>query len=324
VSGTGSGTRLGLTIPVAPFDVVETCRIVKAAEAAGYSDAWSAEVNGSDAFAVASAVGIVTENIRIGCAIVPAFTRPPALIAMGAATAQQATSGRFCLGIGASSPVIVESWMGQPFVKPYARMKETVAAVKAAFAGEKVTLEGETLRVKGFKLDTPPATPIPLFLAALGPKMRELAAREADGIALFLCTEDGVRITKKAAPGCELVARITCFVGEEPEKLHEAGKWILAPYLAVPGYNRFIAEQGFEAEAEKISAAWKGGDRKGALDAVSERLVDALIISGPAEACRERLQSFREAGLDVPIAMIASLTMDKAAVEKAVFDLVVT
>ena len=96
-----------------PFDVRKSCDLVRHAEAIGYTDAWSAESNGPDAFSVASAAGIATETIRIGTAIVPVFTRPPALIAMSTLAAQQACGGRFCLGLGASSQTIVERWMGE-------------------------------------------------------------------------------------------------------------------------------------------------------------------------------------------------------------------
>ncbi len=186
-------TRLGLTFPLFPLDVRESCQQARRAEDLGYTDGWTAEVSGPDALAVATAVGIATETMRIGSAIVPAYTRPPALIAMGALAAHQASAGRFILGIGASSPVIVESWMGIPFELPYTKMKETLAAVRAALSGEKVKMQGKTVTVSGFKLDTP-APDLPIYIAALGPKMTELAASEADGIALYLASEVGVRI----------------------------------------------------------------------------------------------------------------------------------
>lgn len=315
--------RLGFTIPVTPFDVRESCELAKRAEDAGYTDAWAAEVNGSDAFAAAAAVGIATTTIRIGCAIVPIYTRPPALLAMGAATAQAACGGRFCLGLGASSPVIVDQWMGASFDRPITRMRETVAAVRAALAGDKLDIDGATIRARGFKLETPPATRVPLYLAALGPQMRHIAVQEADGIALFLASEEGVRITRDAAPDLELVERIFCFVDQDPAEIRDVCRWMFAPYLAVPGYNRFVAEQGFAAEAHAVTEAWKSGDRKSAVAAVSDRLVDALAISGPAQACKERLESFREAGLDTPIvALLSATSMDKGSTERALFRLV--
>jgi probable F420-dependent oxidoreductase len=266
----------------------------------GYTDAWSAEVSGPDAFSVASAVGVSTSSLRVGCAIAPAFTRPPALIAMSALAASQASEGRFCLGLGASTPTIVENWMGLDFERPVERMRETIAIVKQALAGEKVTFEGHSASVKGFRLEGAPAE-VPIFVAALGPKMMELANAEADGIALYAVAEEGVRLAKKAAPDLELAARLICLPDQPLDEVRDFARFLLTPYVAAEGYNSWIARQGFEEEAAAVKTAWDARDRNAAVAAMSDRLVEALVIAGPANACKERVQSFREAGLDTPI-----------------------
>ena len=292
--------RLGVTVPLPGFTVRTACDLARRAEELGYTDAWSAEVSGPDAFSVASAVGVSTASLRIGCAIAPAFTRPPALIAMSALAASQASEGRFCLGLGASTPTIVENWMGVPFERPVQRMRETVAMVKSALAGDKVDFQGRTASARGFRLEGAPAR-VPIFLAALGPKMMQLAHEEAAGIALYAATEEGVRIAKEAAPGLELVARLICIPDRPVDEVREFARFLLTPYVAADGYNSWIARQGFVDEAAAVRSAWDARDRGAAVAAMSDRLVDALVISGPAAACKERVQSFREAGLDTPI-----------------------
>jgi probable F420-dependent oxidoreductase len=291
------------------------------AEGSGYTDAWGAEVGGTDGFAVAAAVGVSTETIRIGTAIVPAYTRPPALIAMGAVAAQQASGGRYCLGLGASSPAIIQGWMGLAYDRPFTRMKETVEAVQLALAGDKVDYSGETVQVKGFRLEATPERPIPLFLAALGPRMLSLAAERADGVALYLATEEGVRLAAKAAPGKELLARIMCFVDQPRDEVREFVRWLVNPYLAVPGYNRFIAAQGYEDVARGVADAWKKRDRKAGLAAISDELVDALVITGSPGECAERVASFREAGLDTPVLQFLHPQLSRDAIKKGLFDL---
>ena len=298
--------RLGLTFPIWPHDVRRSAELARMAESLGYTDAWSAETAGPDGLAVASVIGAVTETIRTGCAVVPAFTRSPALIAMGALAAQQASGGRFCLGIGASSPVIVERWMGVPFEKPYSRVADTLRIVRSALAGEKVDVQGETASARGFRLEAPPDRRVPIFLAALGPRMMSLAAEEADGIALFLSSEEGVRLARKAAPEHDILARLMCCPDEDVEEIRPLARWQITPYIAVPAYNRFIAAQGFEEEAAAVATAWGNGDRQAALEAVSDELVEALVLMGPAEACKERIESFREAGLTTPVVMLFS------------------
>jgi len=297
--------RLGITVPLPGFSVREACELARRAEEIGYTDAWSSEVSGPDGFSVASAVGAGTTKLRIGCAIAPAFSRPPALIAMSALAASQASEGRFVLGLGASTPTIVENWMGVPFDRPLTRMRETVSVVKQALAGEKVTYAGETVHLDGFRLEGAPAS-VPIFLAALGPKMMELANAEAAGIALYAVCEEGVRLARKAAPDLELAARLICIPDQPVDEVREFARFLLTPYVAADGYNPWIARQGFAGEAAAVRAAWETRDRKGAVAAMSDRLVEALVISGPAAACKERLDSFREAGLDTPILLLIS------------------
>lgn len=297
-------SRLGMTFPLWPFDVRRSCELAVEAESLGYTDAWTAETSGPDGLSVATALGVVTQSMRIGCAVVPAYTRPPALIAMGALAAHEASAGRFCLGIGSSSPVIVERWMGAPFELPYTKVKETLEATQAAFTGEKVKYSGRTLQVNGFKLDS--AARVPIFLAALGPKMMKLAAESADGIALFLATEEGVRIAKAAAGEKEVIERIICCPDLPVDEVRQMARWMLGPYLAVPAYNRFLALQGYETEAADLLARWSSGDRAGALEALTDEILDDLVLMGPSGACKERLESFRLAGLDTPILMLVS------------------
>lgn len=310
------GNRLGFTPPLLGFSVRRSAELAREAEDLGYTDAWTAETSGPDAFSVAAAVAMTTKTMRLGCAVVPVYTRPPALLAMSALAVQQASDGRFCLGLGASSPVIVGGWMGQAFERPLMRTRETVEVIRAALAGEKVKYDGETLVVASFKLEAPPEQPIPIYLAALGPKMLGLANEAADGVALYLATEEGVRIARDACPGKELVERIMCCPDEPVDEVRNLIKWLITPYLAVPAYNNFIAAQGYDDVAGKLMTAWTSGDRDGAREAIPDELVDKLVLIGPADACKERLGSFRDAGLGTPILAFVSQHGPQA-VEKA-------
>lgn len=308
--------RLGFTPPLLGFSVRRSAELAREAEDLGYTDAWTAETSGPDAFSVAAAVAMTTSTMRLGCAVIPVFTRPPALIAMSAMAVQQASDGRFNLGLGASSPVIVGGWMGQQFERPLTRTRETVETVKAALAGEKVKYAGETLTVASFKLDPPPEQPIPIYLAALGPKMLGLANEVADGIALYLATEEGIRIARDAAPGKEIVERVMCCPDEPVDEVRNLIKWLITPYLAVLAYNNFIAAQGYDDVASKLMSSWTKGDRDAAREAIPDELVDKLVLIGPSGKCKERIAELREAGLATPILAFLS-AQGPAAVEKA-------
>lgn len=307
--------RLGFTIPASPLDVRATCDLARRAEELGYTDAWSMETNTTDGFSPAAAIGASTERLRLGSAIVPVYSRPAPLLAMSALAVHQASGGRFCLGLGASSPTIVERWMGRSYDRPLTHMRETISVIKQCWTGDKVNYVGETFSISGFRLEQPPEAPIPIFLAALGPRMLALAEAEADGVALFLCNEEGVRLAKKAAPTCELMARIMCLPDVGADDAMTFARRFLAPYVAVEAYNRFIAAQGFEEEAARVIDAWSRGDRQAASDAISQDLVDALVLYGSPQRYKERLDSFRAAGLDVPVLGFVSFTGAPGVVE---------
>ena len=121
--------------------------------------------------------------MRLGIAIIPVYTHGPALLASQVLAMAHAAPGRFALGIGTSSNVIVERWNGIPFEKPYQRARDTLRFLRQALTGEKVTEQYETFEIKGFRLErglAPAETP-PILLAALRPGMLRLAGREADG-----------------------------------------------------------------------------------------------------------------------------------------------
>jgi probable F420-dependent oxidoreductase len=159
----------GMTIPFTDRSLADSQELIAELPALGYTDAWSAEVNGVDGFVPLAMAAQWAPGIRLGSAIVPVFTRGPALLAMQAATLADLAPGRFLLGIGSSSPAIVERWNAVEFAKPYARTRDTLRFLKEALTGEKVSERYETFEIKGFKLDRAPKMPPKVVLAALSP-----------------------------------------------------------------------------------------------------------------------------------------------------------
>ncbi len=165
----GTVARWGITVPFAGSGLDRD--LIAELPSLGYTDAWSAEVNGSDGFTPLALAAEWAPELRLGTAIVPVSTRGPGLLAMTAATVADRAPGRFLLGIGASSPAIVERWNAGEFVKPYARTRDTLRFLRKALNGEKVSETYETFSVRGFKLEQAPKTPPRIVLAALRPRM---------------------------------------------------------------------------------------------------------------------------------------------------------
>jgi probable F420-dependent oxidoreductase len=310
--------RIGITLPIDPFQNRDIIELVRRLGALGYEEVWSLEANTTDAFSPLAAIAMLNDTMRLGTAIVPVFTRPPALIAMSAMTVQQLSGGRFVLGLGISSPQIIGQWMGVPFERPLARMRDAVSTVRAALSGEKVVFQGRTLSVNGFRLDMDADTPPPpIFMAIQSAQMCRLAGELADGLVTNFITpqalpgmlkhvEEGARKEGRAAPR-EAVCRILTIVDEEPERVNAAMRRHMTPYLITSGYNRFFAEIGFEQEAEQALRAWNTGDRKKATEMISDRMLNDIYLLGSAEYIRERLAAFAEAGVTTVALWFVSL-----------------
>ena len=167
----------------------------------GYTDVWSAETDGLDGFTPLTLAAAWTPALQLGVAIIPAYTRGPALLAQSVAALAEAAPGHFTFGLGTSSDVIVARWNGVPFTEPYKRVRDTIAFLRDALAGEKVDTAYDTFEVKGFRLARPVAHPPPIFLAALRPGMLRLAGRAADGVIInWLSASDVATVTPSWVP----------------------------------------------------------------------------------------------------------------------------
>jgi len=305
----GSQSRWGLTLPLSGLPLAAQQDLVTGLPELGYTDVWSAELNGIDGFTPLTLASQWAPQLRLGTAIVGIYTRAPVSLAVQASTLAALAPGKFVMGIGTSSQAAVEQWNGIPFEKPYQRSRDMLRFLREALAGGKVTREYETFSVNGFRLDPAPEVPPALALAALRPGMLKLAAAEA-GIAItnWLAPNDVPRVRHAAGPDCELVARIFVCPTTDADTARFIGKRMVAAYLTVPVYAAFHQWLGRGDIIAPMLTAWNSGDRKGALEAVPDALVDELVIHGSAEECRERVAEYQAAGLDTPVIAITPVS----------------
>jgi len=293
--------RWGITLPVAKLPLAAHGALLQEARDLGYSDAWTSETNGADAFAPLAFAAALTPHLRLGTAIAGVYARGPALLAMSAAALCEAAPGRFVLGIGASSPAIVEGWNATRFERPLARVRDTLRFLRRALAGERVDEAFETFAVRGFRLENPPESPPPIYLAALREGMLRLAGGEADGVILgLLSAEDVARVVAifdEAGRGKDVVARIAVCPTSDARKAREAARRMLATYLQVPVYSRFHDWLGRGEILQAVRKAAAAGDREGARRVLPDALVDALYVHGTPDECREKLERFVAAGV---------------------------
>jgi probable F420-dependent oxidoreductase len=280
----------------------------------GYTDIWSAEADGADAFTPLALASAWEPRLRLGTAIVPAYTRSPACFAQCVATMADAAPGRFAIGIGSSSNVIVERWNGVPFVEPYKKVRDVVRFLRDSLGGEKVSKKYDTFEITGFRLGIRPEQPPPILVAALREGMLKLAGREADGAIINWLSADDVtkvvRVVNSSAGGAEkeIVARIFVCPSENAEVVRAAGKFAIAAYLNVPVYAAFHDWLGRGPVLQPMWDAWKAGDRKAALAAIPDSLVDEILVHGSPAECRAQIQRYFDNG--VTTSSLAILPLD--------------
>ncbi|AEV88123.1 luciferase [Actinoplanes sp. SE50] len=297
--------RWGMTVPLGGVPLPDHAAVFTALADAGFTDAWSSEVAGTDAFTPLTLAAAWEPRLRLGTAIAPVYTRGPGLLAMTAAALAETAPGRFQLGIGASSPVVAGDWNAADFVQPFARSRDTLRFLRAALTGDLVDEAYPTFTVKRFRLERPPAVPPQILLAALRPQMLHLAAAEADGVILnWLSAADvhtALAETKEAGPDFAVAARIFVVPTTDAGYARTLGRRLITSYLTVPAYAAFHRWLGRAEILEPMWQAWAAGDRKGALAAIPDALVDELIVHGAPDEVRARVQAYAEAGITVPV-----------------------
>jgi F420-dependent oxidoreductase-like protein len=301
--------------------------MAREAERLGYDSVWAAEAYGSDAATVLAWLAAQTSAIGLGSAVFQIPARSPAMTAMTAATLDRLSGGRFRLGLGVSGPQVAEGWHGQRYAHPLARTRDYVAIVRMALARQRVDYQGDTIQLplpsgegKALKLTVAPVQrPLPIYLAAMGPKNLALAGEVADGLLGFLFHPGHAgEVTRSLAEGAEragrdlksfdLAVNVQVRIGDDLDAARDAMRPMLALYVGGMGsrehnfYNRMVRGYGFEEAATTVQDHYLDGRADRAQAELPAELIDAVTICGPLPLVRERLDAMRQAGVTTLIA----------------------
>jgi probable F420-dependent oxidoreductase len=297
--------RRGITVPFAGVPLHEHRPFFEELGDLGFTDIWSSEAGAHDAFTVLALAAAWAPELRLGQAVIPVYTRGPALLAQSIASLIEAAPGRVAVGLGTSSNVIVERWNGILFERPYHHVRDTVRFLRAALAGEKVSATYDTFEVKGFRLGVRVDQQPPILVGALRPGMLRLAGREGDGAIINWLSADDVRtVAPIVGPDKEIVARIFVLPNEDKDAVRAIGRRMIAEYLNVPVYAAFHEWLGRGDALRPMWDSWKAGDRAGATEAIPDEVLDQLVVHGSPEECAEHVQRYVDAGVTTPAPMI--------------------
>jgi alkanesulfonate monooxygenase SsuD/methylene tetrahydromethanopterin reductase-like flavin-dependent oxidoreductase (luciferase family) len=276
--------------------------VVQAADRLGYDSIWIPETWGDDAVSTLAVLARETERIRVASGVFNVYSRSAALLAQTAATLQELSAGRFVLGLGTSGPRVVERWHGIPFERPIVRTRECVEAIRLAVSGQRVDYQGSTLQLEGFRLANPPGAPVPIYIAALGPRNVRLTGALADGwLPIFMSRSALPALLERLRSGASAAGRpaLPDVAAYLPVLISPRGDRLLAQHLAyyIGGMGDFYHD--FVSDA--VREAWRSGSRLAALDAVDPAMLEACTLGSHTDTARERLEDYRSRGVDLPV-----------------------
>jgi alkanesulfonate monooxygenase SsuD/methylene tetrahydromethanopterin reductase-like flavin-dependent oxidoreductase (luciferase family) len=281
-----------------------------AAEQAGFTAVFVAEGHG-DALSLCHPVAAATSRVRVGTAITNAALRPPVLAAKTAAQLDQAAGGRFLLGLGVANTVMNDRFGIPPFA-PLPMIEEYVGVIRAVLRGE-AGYDGKVFRTGMVPLDSPPVrADLPVYLAALGPRMLELAGRIADGVILNLMTPalagQAARTVRAAAQAAgrdpasvEIACVVHCCLSDDSAAAGAAARAMTLRYVLHPAAPRLFGEASGDADLQAVRELVLAGDRAGAAGQVPQQVADGFVARGGAAQCAARLADYRAAGVDLPV-----------------------
>lgn len=283
------------------------------AERNGFEAVWVPEGGGRDSLTSLATIAMKTETVKLGTGILPIFARTATNTAMGAAGMAAVSGGRFILGLGVGHRPTVESRDGIPFKQPMTRMRETIQIVKALLSGDQVDFPGKHFKISGASMGAAaPKTKVPIYIAALGPQMLEMAGELADGVLMNWTAVDYL------GEAIEHIKRGAEKAGRNPEEIDVAGyvrvavggdvaasrdslRRQVARYAGNPFYRNFFQQTGFDKEMSAAAAALADGNLDRAADSITAEMQNQVAVVGTVEECRAALEMRRDAGLQLPV-----------------------
>lgn len=294
--------------------------LAREVEQAGFVSLWTNEASGRDALLTCQAWAAATDDLHVGVGVLPLWTRSPAQFAMAAATLQEATGGRFLMGIGVSHPGTMGPWHGAHFERPLTAARELLTILDQLLTGGTADVDGDVLSSRRFRLGiTPLPQPPTRYLAAMGPRMLELAGERADGVLLNWAGPEEVQraagVTRGSAEehgrSVEVATYVRVAVDDDRGAARAALAREIGRYAALPAYAEHFRRQGFGDAVTAVKSAFKAGGPEAVPGALDDDVLFSLGWYGtPDDDPWDVLDRYAVAGLDHLVARVVVTRAD--------------
>ena len=298
----------------APF--ADALALARRAEEAGSQSLWMAEHLGyRQSLVSCTAFALETERATVVPTAISPYLWSPVSVAMAMATIAEAAPGRVALALGSGNPMFLAE-AGARLERPLVAMREFVACLRQLWSGEAGAFEGEMFRLDGMRMAFRPSQEIPLYIAAMGPRMLRLAGELVDGVVLSA----GLTV-EYAAESLAMVDAGARAAGRDPASLRRAAYLYIAvdadraaavdrlrPKIAFIMRNDFVAPSvagsGIAIDRDAVKQAIARRDMKAAADLIPDEAVASFAVCGPPEECERRIAEYRAVGIDEIVLLI--------------------
>lgn len=309
-------TKVGVILNGLPLDLLR--KYSRAADERGFDSIWFPEISFTDGFTPTTVAAIETRRARLGTGVVGPWSRSPMVMALTAATLGTLSNGRMILGLGTQARPYVTEWHGRTYERPIRAMREYITILKRVMSGELVTFDGEIFRIRNFQLTFPPAQPVPIYMAAIGPQMIELAGEIADGVTgAFWSVEyvrdvvmprlkAGARKSGRSLDNFAVTVNLPTLVSNDGAAFDQHKGMVMqfaTAHQSSPFYSESIRAAGFGDAQEEVNSAVERQDFKAAFAAISPAMVDAMTLTGTADHVRARVAAYEAVGIDSVLGM---------------------
>ncbi len=307
--------KIGLLL--ARIHARETIDIAKKAEEAGLDGVWVPEMNTRDSVTLLSGIAASTSRIRLATCILNVYSRPPVLAAMTYGSLDELSSGRVVAGIGIGNPEYVKNMYSMEFQNGFARLQEYLEVLRLAFKGEPFSHSGPHFPVNNWGLGYPPErTDIPIFVGAHNDSVLRFAGQKADGCILNAVSIEDVKHARQVVSSAaesqgrdpsavELASVMMTSLHEDPQTARKNARRLMSFYISRSWIRKRLARSPFAEEANSLYQVLKERGLEGVSEEISDEMTETLGITGAPKILSQRLEEYRQAGLDTVILYLA-------------------